>query len=326
MPPIFPARLIQVQLPSLRGEDKYRLSFFRALDPLVQSLQAVGQTAPLLGRETGDGLELFSGFLRREAMLKLGEESAMALVWPEDELNELTAFRFAFFENAFARGLNLAEQAKAVNRLKEFQLSDQEIALSYFQKAGIPVSVKGIGWLNLFFGLDPDWKKYLTEKELSLKHLAWFLNLPEKDQAALKILLELKPTSSQLRQILEMTEEIIKRDQIPLPGLIKSLGMEAILKGQKLNANQRLEKLIRAMQKLRFPEWEKLGSRHQALLNRMKIPGEVKLLPMDYFEEPRYRLEMILKQDQEAGEIFEQLLKASRSLDWKKLFDLEDED
>jgi len=317
--------LVQVQLLELKGENQYRLSFFRNLDPLIKSLQLTGQTAPVLCRETQKGYQLFSGFLRRDAMLRLGKSSAFALVWKEKDLTEKEAFRFAFFENALTRGLNLAEQAKAVARLRESGFSDQEIACEYFQKAGIGVSVSGIDLLNLFYGISRDWQEYLTEKELSLKQIAWFLNLAEKEQGALSFLLQLKPTASQLRQILEMIEEIIKRDRTSIEGLIQSISVESVLKEKNLNANQKLENLLRNLKKLRYPEYEKLSARHKKILLELKISPEIKLEPIDYFEEPKYKLEMILESDTGVSKIFEQMLQASQTALWKKLFEMDED-
>ncbi len=317
--------LIQVQLLSLSGEDQYRLSCFRPVDSLIQSLKCIGQTVPLLCRETTTGYELFSGFLRREAMLALGRENASALAWKEDQLSELEAFRVAFFENACSRGLNLAEMAKAAGRLKGFGLADREIALDYFQQAGLAGSVKNIGLLERFWTLDWDWKKYLTEKEFCLRHLSWFLNLPEPDQNELKILLRLKPTSSQFREMLEMMEEVCQRDRMPVARLLAALGGAAILKEGKGNLPQQLKLLINALRKIRYPEWDKLFSRHQKILRNLEIPGPVTLEPVDFFEQPKYRLELILGRDTDAKKILEKLLQAASGPDWEKLFKPDDD-
>jgi hypothetical protein len=302
----------KVPLPDLAGEAQYRLSFFRPLEPLLKSIQALGQTTPILCRQTQNGLELFSGFQRRDALRRLRKKTALALVFDAKEMDEVRAFRIAFFENALTRGLNPAEQAKAAQRLKELGVSDLEIARSFFSAAGLGVGVKTIGLLRNFFELDRQWKRYLTEKDLSLKHLAWFLRLPREDQATLKSLLKLRPTASQLRQALEMIEETWKRDRISLGRLMKII------------AAPEFEQLLQKLRQLRYPEFERLCDRHRKILARMNISGAVKIEPLDYFEQPGYRLELLLSAQTDAAKIFEQLLSAAAGPDWKKLFDLDD--
>ncbi len=303
----------KVPLPDLAGEAQYRLSFFRPLEPLLKSIQAIGQTTPILCRQTKNGLELFSGFQRRDALRKLRKKTALALVFDAKEMSEARAFRIAFFENACTRGLNPAEQAKAAQRLKELGVGDLEIARSFFSEAGLGVGVNTIGLLRNLFELDREWKQYLTEKDLSLKHLAWFLRLPREDQATLKFLLKLRPTASQLRQVLEMIEEVQKRDQIQLERILKAI------------AAPKLEPVLAKLRELRYPQFVKLSSRHRKLLRELKIPAEAKLEPADFFEGPEYRLQISLDRGKDALKIFEQLLQAAAGPDWQKLFELDED-
>ena len=138
-------------------------------------------------------------------------------------------------------------------------------------------------------------------------------NRAAEDRKALSPLLKLHPTASQFRQMLEMIEQVWKRDRIPLGRLVKSF-----MAGK-------LEQLMPKLHLLRYPEFTRLSSRHQNLLRNLKIPSEVRLEPSDFFEGPEYRLQISLERGKDAAKIFEQLLQAAAGPDWKRLFELDED-
>jgi len=318
--------LDKITLADLSGPEKYRLSFNRAIGPLLKSIREAGQTSPLLCRKTGKGFELFSGYLRRDALRELGKKSALALVWPGSALSEIAAFRVAFFENALTRGLNIIEQAMAAQKLRELGVSSREIAASYFQKAGLPASVAAVEALAALNDLEAGWKIFLAQKQTGLRYASRLCRLPAPDRKALKILLSLGATASQFREILEMTDAISKRDQTGIGEILGAPELAAVLHDNKSSAPEKLDLLVKSLKKTRHPNYHKLYSRHQKLLRAMKIPGEVKIEPSDYFEGPEYKMELTLGKSLPAPEIFEKILAASRGQDWEKLFEFDDED
>jgi len=102
--------------------------------------------------------------------------------------------------------------------------------------------------------------------------------------------------------------------------------LDSVLQDKKLPAPEKLDLLTKSLKKMRHPNYHKLYSRHKNLLREMKMPGEVKLEPSDYFEGPEYKMEITLGKSAPAREIFEKILAASRGQDWKKLFEFDDED
>jgi len=318
--------LEKIALAHLSGPETYRLSFNRAIGPLLKSIREVGQTSPMLCRKTGKGLELFSGYLRKEALKELGKKSALALVWPGSALSAVTAFRVAFFENALTRGLNTIEQAMAAQKLKRLGVNSKEAAVSYFQKAGLPASVAAIEALSELNDLEAGWKIFLAQKQVGLRYASQLCRCSASDRKALEFLLSLGATTSQFREILEMTDAMSKRDQTGIEEILSGPELVAVLRNKKLSAPEKLDLLVKSLKKMRHPNFHKLYSRHQELVREMKIPGEVKLEPSDYFEGPEYKMEITLGKSLPAREIFEKILAASRGKDWEKLFEFDDED
>jgi len=315
----------KIPLKEIIGSDQFRLSFNRSIDSLKRSIAGIGQAAPVFCRKRSKGFELFSGFLRREAMLELRQKTALAMVWPENAMSQIAAFRISFFENAATRGLNLIEQSMAVNHLKRFGLSAEEIALDYFQKAGFPANAAVVESLSLLARLEDDWKKFLAEKQVNLRSAAALIRTSARDRKALSFLPQLGATSSQFREALEMADEISKANRTTIQKFLNQPSLRSILQSKKL-PRQKLDLLISALKKMRRPGYDRLLSRHQNLLRKMGIPAEAVFEPADYFEGPEFKLELLLKSSTNARDILQKLAKAAQSPDWEKLFEFDDED
>jgi hypothetical protein len=321
-----PMTLQKIPVDDLAGQEKYRLSFNRPIGPLVKSIREVGQISPLLCRKTRKGFELFSGHLRVEALRELGKKSALAVVWPGPAISDLQALRIAFFENAMTRGLNIIEQAMAVEKLKGLGVSPREIAAGYLQKAGLPASVAAIETLSSLNGLEQRWKIFFAQKQIGLRHATQLCRLAAADKKALEILPALGATASQFREVLDMTDAISKRDRIGIGEILRAPDLNSVFQKEKMPALEKLDLLIKHLKKARHPNYHKLNARHQKLLRELKIPGEIKMEPSDYFEGPEYKLELTLTSSMPVQDILEKLFAASRGPDWKKLFELDDED
>ena len=315
-----------VNLSELSGEEKYRLSYHRPIERLAKSIKELGPVLPLLCRKSADGLELFSGFCRKDAMLSLGENTCLALVFGENELSEENAFRISFFENALTRGLNLIERAIAVKILKRAGFNEKEIWQDYFQKANLNVGLAEIEKLDRLLGLDEEWKRYLVEREINTKFALALIGFSEQEREGLKFLVELGASASQFRELLTMLNEIGKRDKKAPQEIWKEFKLDKIRSNEKWNSVQKLNLIMDELKKIRYPNYSKLNNRHQRLCQSLKIPQEVKLEPIDYFETPQYELKMIIGLNSPVREIFEKILNMVRSPTWEKLFKLNDED
>jgi ParB-like chromosome segregation protein Spo0J len=318
--------LDQVALSLFSGQDKFRLSFSRPHDRLVESIRAVGQATPLICRKTRQGPELVSGYLRCEAMRVTGKKKALALVFPASALSETGAMRLAFFENALTRGLNLIEQAMAVDKLKKLGVGAQSIARDYFQKARLPASVAVIEALDRLNRLEPGWKIFLVEKQIGLRHASWFCRLKAPERKALEFIIDLKATASQFREILEMADSISKREQKSVSELFQTPGLADTLADEKSSSPVKLDRLLKSLKQLQYPGYHKLCSRNRKLMGEMKIPAEVRIEPHDFFEGPEYKMELLINHATPASEIFEKILAAANSSAWEKMFNLDDED
>jgi hypothetical protein len=317
--------LENISLARISANEKFRLSFNRPLEPLLNSMREIGQTTPVLCRKTSKGLELFSGFLRYEAMRKLRIKSGLALVWDAKDLSAKVAFKIAFFENALTRGLNIVEQAMAARALKNFGLSLKQIAKEYFQKAGLPAGIPAIESLLRVDSLEYGWKQFLADKDISLRYASELARLSSKDRKALSFIPSLRATASQFREILEMTAEISKARDKTFAEVWEAEELKAVL-NEKTNAGQKLDLLTRMLEKIRHPNYAKLLARHQQLCAKLGVPAGARLDPSDYFEGPEYRIQFTVNSSANVRELFSKLLSASANPEWEKLFELDDED
>jgi ParB-like chromosome segregation protein Spo0J len=317
--------LQKVPLANIIAGQKFLMSFARPLQPLLCSIRQIGQTTPLLARETRRGPELFSGFRRLAALKELGKKSVLVLTWKGSRLSEKQALRMAFFENVAVRGLNLVEQAMAVTAFQNLGLSKKSITRSCFLPAALPASAAVIDSLAGLMLLEHDWKIFLVEKNISLRHASELARLKPEERSALKTVLPLRPTASQFREILETTTEIARREQMSVAELLQNSELRAILSAQGRPAPQKLESLLQALYKIRHPHYVRLMARHTRLCQHLSIPAELEIVPTDFFEKPQYQLKMALTPRTEARKIFQKLLTAASSPAWKKLFELDEQ-
>ena len=315
---------IELAVEEIVEEEIYRLSYFRSPEKLKISISHIGQTQPLFCREEKGKAELFSGFLRKRALDELGFKSANVILWKENEISALKAFKMAFFENALSRGLNVIEQAKAVLSFKELKASEEEIK-EHFKKAHLGLKISLIQKLPQIFELNDVWKKYLVEKNFKAKDAELILRFEKDELDQLEVFIQLGASYSQFRQLVEMIDEIKRRDSCSAGDILERVNLKKIISQKNFSSAEKLAMIIDEIKKIRYPELSRLISRHQKICEELNLPEGAKLKPVDWFEKPEYELELKISPQTPASEQFKKLLEISQSPVWKKLFEFNED-
>jgi hypothetical protein len=133
----------------------------------------------------------------------------------------------------------------------------------------------------------------------------------QQDDAAIAAFLNAhKFTRQTRRELAEWLPEIACRENTTVDDIINSENIQSILRGEKLNAPQKIEKVRDALYRMRFPEYSKLQDKwKKSAAAANPAPSKVRFIPSPGFEKKRLEVRLTIENADEAREIFRSLSK-----------------
>ncbi len=259
---------------------------------LRSSLDLVGIIHPPVLRERKP-FQIVCGRGRLQAALDLGFQSIICKVLPS-WIDDLTCLMISFEENITSRGFNVVEKALLVEKFQNY-LPDEEIIRQILPRLGFGPSYKHFEFLRKISFLEEEGKELLLQGKINPKVAVKLLDFSEEDR---KILLEffkaLSPTASRQRQIIEILQDLSRRDNLSLREIFEEEGVQKFLHSEKLTPRQKEEAIYRHL-------WGRLMPRLKALEEQFKAmssafaPLGTKLKHPPSFEKRGFILELEFK-------------------------------
>ena len=128
-----------------------------------------------------------------------------------------------------------------------------------------------------------------------------------------------KFTRQTRRELAEWLPEIACRENTTVDNIINGENIQSILRGEKLNAPQKIEKVRDALYRMRFPEYSKLQDKwKKSAAAANPAPSKVRFIPPPGFEKKRLEVRLTIENADEAREIFRSLSKIEPGV-WDEL-------
>ncbi|RTZ96756.1 MAG: hypothetical protein DSY90_09515 [Deltaproteobacteria bacterium] len=270
----------------------FRISSFA--DPvwikaLADSIDRLGLLQPPLIDESGSHRQIVSGFRRVAACDQLGRREIACRLLTPDAPRPWVAQQ-AVAENAWQRPLNLMEKARAVALLEKMRgESDRMTVLAAL--AGQVENQKMIDKLTRLSRLPLSIQRAVENDLLGLAMALALGDLASEDAGQILDLFQtFRFGLNRQRELMELIQEIAKRESISIGQVLKSDVITSILNRPGQDRPARGGALRRYLKQRRYPALSQAETAFKQLESELGLGPRIRLVPPPYFEGNTYQL------------------------------------
>ncbi len=273
---------------------------------LRRSISACGIGTPLVLEPAGTRrFRIVDGFRRYQVALELGyREIPGTLV----SGNPTDHFLLAIALNSAHRNWSELDLAELVVRLeREFGLTRERVTSKVGPLVDRPLQGEVLIRLERLGSL-PDRLREAARGRLTSSAALSLAKLPEEDWLFLiEVVENLQLGQNKQREILELFEELVRREEVRAAEIWERSGAGAIAQSSELSPSDRFQGVKRALWRLRFPTLSRHEARFQELTRGMKLPRGVGVHTPPFFEGDRLEIRLRPASQAELREALEKL-------------------
>lgn len=288
-------------------------------EKLLDSAKEIGIRHPISICSEIKPYKIISGHKRVQAAVKAG-------------LTHIPAFLVADMKNALALNLkeNFAlrhysdiEKGCVLNKLVEEGIQEDTIIDQYMPLLELERSKKIFQNLLAVKKIRSGLQKLLHQFKVPAKVFQVFYVWNTEDQeAAEKLFSKTRPGVNKWRNLLELTEEISRRDSISPKDILTAPATMDVLNDNNLTPPQKYDRIHPALQQKRYPALSDLKKRTARALDEMKLDDKTRFKYQEAFESDEMQLELKFRDERELSQQVEKIFYALQSGSVEKLINV----
>lgn len=258
--------LVKLEEIALEGEDFYRYSFSwqPQVDGLARSIRAVGLLHPvaLIPRE-GRPHQVLFGCRRLLAARAAGLATVPARLIPGEDLDEPARLWMSLHEDAHARMWSDEERAVALDKFQQrLNLSAPRLSSEVAPFLGLPPSEKVVENYLAAARIGREALEAIREGAITVGHAALIAGaVPEERPALLHLLARrCRANLNESRELVALIRDLKEILGLNLEGLLARPLIRDALEAEGTSPRERLGRLRRALETIRYPELSKRRS------------------------------------------------------------------
>ncbi len=263
-----------------------------APEALIDSIKAVGLLNPPLVRKTSTGnYGIVCGFRRVKACQALGWHD-MEVRLLSDGLSKRKLLEIAIWDNRSHRPLNVVEQVRGVQKLTPF-IRENEALDVLSSLLGFPANAKVFQKIQALGRLPRAILLGLLKGNISFEAAVDLCQVPAEAALSLFDLLNtLKLSQNKEKEVITLIREIAVIEETVVVEVVRSSGIETVLKEPKLNRNEKGARIRAHLKSRRFPTLAEAQETFRKRVQSLKLNEHMKLTAPPYFEGRSYTLQM----------------------------------
>jgi len=272
----------QIQVSQINIKDVlFKISSHSDSTKLCKSIKFAGLINYPLLLPHGPEYIIVCGFKRIQACIDLGFSSINARVLKPD-CSTWDCVVYSVCDNSLERDLDILEQSRALLLLKTHIPSGCSLTESAI-KLGLPANSDIIKKTLKLCQMPQIIQKGLLNKTIPLA-IALQLDKMDKDDAKsfANFCNRLKMSLSKQREILNLMEEISKRDNIK--NLLNTSEIQKHVNNEDLDNNQKVNNIRSWLKQKRFPNYTKADLQYNSLLKKLGFEKSMKFIAPAFFE------------------------------------------
>ncbi len=287
------------------NRERFRISWGRPLEALERSLKAAGCLQPVL-LWGGEEPEIVSGFRRVEAAKRVGLDALPALFLSEG-LEESEVFTLALDLFLSTEQPHPVEQSIIVRKLEAY-FSRDEILERFFPPLGLNASPVIYRRIRATRDLPEAAQAALASGTLNPACVPSLDLLSGADrEAAVDLLLTLRPSKTAQKETLEYLHDLTLRDGVTVSALLEEDAVREILRRRPSNLPQQREAFRRWLKERRFPVLHRSKRAFEEARREWKLDNRTQLVPPSYYEGKQYEVRFSFRDPEEFNKRLEQL-------------------
>lgn len=311
--------LISVPLSDLDLND--RLTDFSLIpngcpEKLLDSVKEVGIRHPISICSANKPYKIISGHKRAQATIKAGLTSIPAFSVPTMDDALVTNLK----ENFSLRQYSDIEKGCILNKLIAEGIEENTIIDLYMPLLELERSKKIFHDLILVEKISFELQKLLHQSNVLVKVFQVFFNWDSENQeAAENFFAATRPGVNKWRDLLELIEEISRRDGISPKDIFSAPATIATLEDRGLTPPQKYDRVHQALQQKRYPVLSDLKKQVARALDEMKLDDKTRFKYHEAFESDEMKLELKFRDERELSQQVEKIFQALQSGSIEKL-------
>ena len=279
-------------------------------EKLLDSVKEVGIRHPISICSTNKPYKIISGHKRVQATIKAGLTSIPAFFVPTMDDALVTNLK----ENFALRHYSDIEKGCILNKLISEGFEEDTIIDLYMPLLELERSKKIFQDLILVEKISSELQKLLHRSNVPVKVFqVFFAWNNENQQAAEKFFTATRPGVNKWRDLLELIEEISRRDEISPKDIFFASATIETLKDKSLTPPQKYDRVHQALQQKRYPVLSDLKKQVLRALDEMKLDDKTRLKYDDAFESDEMKLELKFRDERELSQQVEKIFHALQS-------------
>ncbi len=291
---------------------------------LMDALREVGMLSfPWLRLNEDGRLQVVTGLKRLRAAAQLGWETVTVRTLPP-ETSESQCLLIHIYDNAGARGFNLAEQAFLASRVLAFW-DRQTVVKKFLPYLGQAPSVALLERLLSLAGLEEPFQELAARGRLALTAAAFLAQwTPEDRVAAWPFLGQFHWSQSKQEELLEGIDLLARREGVTPGDILLRQELQQCLDESAGLPGERAEALRRRLQRRLSPRFSAAREAFQTALGRLglKHHPRLSLKPPPAFEGPDFSLQIKFRDVPELQELLDELGRKVKQEEFSEMTDL----
>lgn len=289
MKPIQGIPLNQIDL----TDETFSANFMPDLQRLRSSIEEVGLIQPVFLRQKGDGYQIVCGFRRISVFQELKKVEIDSKVFEEGEMEDLQFFTLSLHENLTTRGFNAVEKAIALDKLVRcFRVDPTLVVQTYLPLFSLESHEKILNTYLSLARMEDELKRYVLREEVSRSNIRKLSTLtPEDRKDLLSFIPSLKLGENRLREVLNLLDEISRREGLTVKEIVQKEDLRKILSQTDLTPSQKTERLKKVLMNLRYPRMHRREEEFEKKRKVLNLPPGLSLNHPSFFEGKGLKME-----------------------------------
>ena len=302
-----------IPLTGIGEEALTRFSIDPPADTLVQSIQELGITHPVLLAPADRGYQVVCGHRRVECARLLKLETVPAWVLDAVPLSA-DMLKHNLLENRPQRTYSDIEKGGIVHMLAGAGIPEAEIIKDYLPLLDLERSKKLLVDLNQCATFSESLNALLHSLNLPLRVFSILFKWDEEGRASVESLLDtLRPGVNKCRELLELTDETAVKDNVSPHEILNHKEIQTPLNNTDLPLNKKYDAIHQQLRLWRYPVLTDLQKQVYRAIDQLKLDGKIKLRTPENFESDQFKIELQFKTREELITQVEKLFRVTDS-------------
>ena len=286
---------------------------------LENSILQIGIIHPILLTHPHPLHRVISGHRRLKVAGKAGHQEIPARII-DRTVNEKTMLSINLSENRSHRQYSDIEKAGILDRLVKAGINESKVIQDYMPMLALERNKKLFENFLQAHTLNESLKQLLHDTKVPLRHFSAMLDWDRESQDAVERVFNiLRPGINKWRDLLDLIDDLAKRERQPPANILSQQEIQAMLKGKEAPSPDLYDTVHQFLHDQRNPFLSGLQKKLVRILDQLQLAPGTRVRTPENFETEEIKIELDFKNEKEFSGQVKKLSEAGRS---KALTDL----